>query len=697
MNTQDLSDEDLKTLYAVFSDEALEKIAELEQGLLQLERQPSDGELLNAIFRAAHTIKGSSSCIGLRDVSHCTHAIEEILDLMRRNRLAPEREIISLLLKAADTVREMVGSLSSQRPRDSSRCEELIKTMEQIKTAQEKKQFKIIFLPDPDLFTQGIDPSLIIEDLKSIGVITDIRAHTDAVPPLSEINHEKLYLRWDILIETDKDAEEVRRIFEFAGEKSEIKIIPTTVPRGDIPPLGQMLVDEGIVKAEDIDDALRTHRKLGEILVDNGKVSAGDLQQVVDKQNDRKIESFKHTVSSTIRVDLRKLDRLMNLVGEMVIINSMVQQIIQDKRFLTDYKTSNRLDDFFPRLQGIGRDIQESTLALRMLPVREVFQRFSRLVRELAESKRKNITLIISGEETELDKSVLDKITDPLIHLIRNAIDHGIEMPEERISRGKPAQGKIHLSAYQMGNSVYIEVEDDGRGLNREKILEKATSQGIISGASGLTDEQICHLILLPGFSTADKITDISGRGVGMDIVKKNIEFFNGKMQIRTKEGVGTTVSIKLPLTIAIIDGLTVSIGDEAFVVPLSSVVESLRPHREDVSTIGGKGEVIRIRGEYLPLFRLHELLGMPPCKTEPWDAIVVVILHQREKYCILVDELIGQQQVVIKSIGTVTPRVAAVAGGTILADGRVALVLDATGIVEMAANRAAGKERRSM
>ncbi|HAM53276.1 MAG TPA: chemotaxis protein CheA [Nitrospiraceae bacterium] len=695
MNTQDLSNEDLKTLHAVFSDEVLERIAELEQGLLQLERQPSDSDLLNAIFRAAHTIKGSSSCIGLQDVAHCAHAIEEILDLMRRNRLAPEREIISLLLKATDTVREMVGSLSSQRPCDSSRYVELIKTMEQIKTAQEMRQFKIIFLPDPDLFTQGIDPARIIEDLKNIGVITDIRAHTDAVPRLSEMNHEKLYLRWDILIDTDKDAEEIRKVFEFVGEKSEIKIIPTTVPRGDIPLLGQMLVDEGIVKVEDIDDALRTHRKLGEILVENGKVSAGDLQQVVDKQNDRKIESFKHTVSSTIRVDLGKLDRLMNLVGEMVIINSMVQQIIQDKRFLTDHESSNRLNDFFPRLQRIGTDIQESTLALRMLPVREVFQRFSRLVRELAASKGKNITLMVSGEGTELDKGVLDKITDPLIHLIRNAIDHGIEMPEERMSQGKPAQGTIHLSAYQMGNAVYIEVEDDGRGLNREKILEKAIAQGIIHGASGLTDEQLCHLILLPGFSTADKITDVSGRGVGMDIVKKNIEFFNGRMQIRTKAGVGTTVSIKLPLTLAIIDGLTVSIGDEAFVVPISSVMESLRPHREDVSTIAGKGEVIRVRGEYLPLFRLRDLLGLPPCKREPWDAIVVVILHEREKYCILVDELIGQQQVVIKSIGTAMPQVPDIAGGTILADGRVALVLDAMGIVEMATNSAAGKERR--
>jgi two-component system chemotaxis sensor kinase CheA len=324
-----------------------------------------------------------------------------------------------------------------------------------------------------------------------------------------------------------------------------------------------------------------------------------------------------------------------------------------------------------------------------MLPVGEVFQRFTRLVRELSASKDKSIELVITGEETELDKGVLEKITDPLVHLIRNSIDHGIETPEERLSKGKTEKGSIHLSAFQMGDSVYIEVEDDGRGLNKERIIEKAVSKGLISSAAGsirdMADDQIYSLIFLPGFSTADKITDVSGRGVGMDVVKKNIESLNGRVYINTKQDIGTTISIKLPLTLAIIDGLTVVIGEDVFVIPISSVVESLRPDKKDIKTLEEKAEVINVRGEYIPLLRLNGLLGIASWKKDPWDAIVVVTVHEGKKYCLMVDDLIGQQQIVIKNLGNATPRIRDIAGGTILGDGKVALVLDVPGIVEMA------------
>jgi two-component system chemotaxis sensor kinase CheA len=306
-------------------------------------------------------------------------------------------------------------------------------------------------------------------------------------------------------------------------------------------------------------------------------------------------------------------------------------------------------------------------------------------VRELSESKNKKIELIITGEDTELDKGVLEKITDPLVHLIRNSIDHGIETPEERLSKGKHEHGTVYLSAYQIGDSVYIDVEDDGRGLNKEKIIEKAILKGIIKSASGLADDYIYNLIFMPGFSTAESVTDISGRGVGMDVVKKNIESLNGKVYIRTKQDIGTTMSIKLPLTLAIIDGLTLLVGEEVFAIPITSVVESLRPKRMDVKSLNEKGEMINVRGEYIPLMRLYEILGITSWKKNPCDAIVIVTMHEGRKYGLLADELMGEQQIVIKNLGSATPKVSGIAGGTILGNGKVALVLDVPGVMEIA------------
>ena len=715
---------DFKKLHEIFVEEAAEKLVELEDGLLQLEKSPDDKELLNVIFRAAHTIKGSSASIGLPDISRFTHHMEEVLDLMRQEKLAPAKETINVLLEANDLIKEMVEGVTSEAVFDFGRCENSInniraiidqsviagtEAVEQVtppdivlpSTRKESTRgpeasgesspegtgdlYKILFVPDPDMFKRGIDPSVIIDDLKDIGTIVDIKACTDNVPVLSELNHENLYLRWDIFLKTEKNEHDIKKAFEFVEDGSEIIIFPVTAPGRDMSPIGKMLVDEGIVKAEDVDVALREQKRLGEILVEQGKVASSDLEKVLKKQRNKKADSLKNSISSTIRVDIAKLDHLINIVGEMVIIHSMFQQTIQGNS--NGRSTPERLDIIFSQLQRIGKNIQESAMSLRMLPVGEVFQRFTRLVRELAESKNKDIELIITGEETELDKGVLEKITDPLVHLIRNAMDHGIETPEERASKGKPQKGTLHLSAYQMGDSVYIEVEDDGKGLNKDKILEKAISKGIISSPSGLTDDQIYNMIFLPGFSTADKVSDISGRGVGMDVVKKNIDMLNGKVYIRTKTDVGTTMSIKLPLTLAIIDGLKVLVGDDIFIIPITSVLESLRPPKDNVKTFAEKGEVINVRGEFIPLIRLHEELGLTPWKTNPWEAIVVLVSHDNKKRCILVDELVGEQQVVIKNLGTATPKIPEISGGTILGDGKVALVLDVPGIIETSLN----------
>jgi two-component system chemotaxis sensor kinase CheA len=704
---------DFKKLYEVFVEEAMEHLENLEEGLLQLEKSPDNGDLLNAIFRAAHTIKGSSGSLGLKDISSFTHIKEEILDAVRNGEIAPDKELISILLEGVDLLKEMVAAVSEERVFDFDRCRGVMDRMKEIMETRRapvsacsdsarntppmqgrdgvgRMSYMIMFRPAADLFRRGINPAMILEDLRSLGDVVDLRAYADVIPPLSEIDPENVYLSWDFKLETDHDESAIREKFTFVEDGSEILISPVKACTGEIPLVGQLLVENNIVSREDVEEALKEQKKLGEILVGKGKATESEIEKVLEKQNAQKAESFKKSISSCIRVDLKKLDHLVNLVGEMVIIHSMFQQALPGGSVQNNGITASateRCDAIFSQLQRIGRDIQESTMALRMLPVGEVFQRFVRLVRELSSSKGKNVELFISGEETELDKGVLEKIADPLVHLIRNAIDHGIETPKERKTAGKSAQASVSLRAYQQGDAVYIEVEDDGCGLNKERIVKKAMEKGIIADADGLTDEQVYKIIFLPGFSTAEKVTDVSGRGVGMDVVKKNIEALNGSVSIKSGKGIGTTISIRLPLTLAIIDGLTVLVGGESFIIPLTSVVESIRPSGKEVNTIEGKGEVVDIRGEYIPLIRLHELLNVESLKKSPSEAIVVVTQHKSNKFGLMVDDLVGEQQVVLKNLGKATPKVKDIAGGTILGDGRVALVLDVPGIVEMTTN----------
>lgn len=726
---------DLSKLKGIFVEETMEKLEELENGLLQLEKSSDDKELLNTIFRAAHTIKGSGGSLGFNDISKFTHRMEELLDLVRQDKLTPDKEMISTLLEATDMIKEMTENISTDSEFAFERCGPLMTKMEGMKigsnqlsavssqqsaisnqqaedktpqteaSSPEAQTYRIIFAPDREILMRGIDPSMIIEDLKGLGEITSISADIDAVPELHELDPETLYLKWDILLRTDKSLEDIKKVFEFVEEGSEIKILPVTVPAEETPLLGKLLIEEGLVKPCDVKEALKTQKRLGDILVEQGKAAPEDIQKALDKQNIKKTDSFKAAVASSIRVDIGKLETLTNLVSEMVIIQSMFQQALttggQGASAVSGRKDegnnegnsrhlSEKVDLLFSHLQRIGKDIQESAMSLRMLPVGEVFQRFARLVRELSASRNKNIDLVITGEDTELDKGILEKITDPLVHLIRNSIDHGMETSEERLAAGKTAKGAIHLSAYQMGDSIYIDVADDGRGLNRKKIIDKAVSKGLINNAEGLTDAQINNLIFLPGFSTADSVTDISGRGVGMDVVKKNIDALNGRVFIRTEQGKGTTISIKLPLTLVIIDGLTVLVGDETFVIPLSSVIETIRPGRKDVRTLNEKGDVIDVRGEYIPLLKLYKLLGISAWNENPWDAIVIVTAYEGRKYCLLIDDLLGQQQVVIKSLGTAVPKISDIAGGTILGDGKVALVLDVPGLIEKTMQQAA-------
>jgi two-component system chemotaxis sensor kinase CheA len=654
---------DLKRLYNVFVDEAFEKIAELEEGLLQLEKTPDDKDLLNNIFRAAHTIKGNSATVGLYEISRFTHKLEEILDLLRGEIRVPDKGLIDILLEATDQLRVMVESVASEGSFDPSRSEKLIEKMESLKEETAEKEYRISFTPAPDLLLRGINPAFIFEDLKKEGRILSINADIERVPRLSELNPEELYLRWDILYRTEQGIKEIEDLFEFARFGSELDITTTSAFPSEVSPTERGPLT--VCPEEEVE--LKEKRKEKEREATGAEGEKGVL--------------FTRPTLSTIRVDLKKLDYLMNMVGEMIITHSMFQEVITDEAD----SIPERLKLLFPQLLRIGREIQESVMSLRMIPVGELFHRFKRVVRELSDKENKEIELKITGEETELDKGIIDRIYDPLVHIIRNAIDHGIETPDVRKRKGKPMRGTIHLSAYQTGDSVYIEIIDDGKGIKKEEIFRKALSKGLINDSAEMSDAQIFNLLFTPGFTTSEKVTDVSGRGVGLDVVKRDIESLNGKVYINTEEDAGTTIGLKLPLTLAIIDGLTVLIGDDVFIIPVTSVIESIRPRMEDVKTVSEKGEVINVRGEYIPLIRLYEHLGLRPRKKNPWEAIVVIVSSEKKKFCFMVDELLGEQQTVLKNLGTALPRLTDISGGTILGNGRVALVLDVSGIIETA------------
>ncbi|MDQ1272114.1 MAG: two-component system, chemotaxis family, sensor kinase CheA [Planctomycetota bacterium] len=443
--------------------------------------------------------------------------------------------------------------------------------------------------------------------------------------------------------------------------------------------IGEILVESGDISKEQLEIALQEQgqgqgQRLGEILVEKVIItpekinSALKVQSVVGKPS-----------SETVKVDTQKLDNLINLVGELVIANALINDGLGN--------TTNGSNKNLSHLNKIVKDIQDQVMCMRMVPLKSTFQKMARLVRDVSAKVGKKVQLEISGEDTELDKTVIDEIGDPLVHIIRNSIDHGIEAQNERISTGKPAEGLVRLNAFHRGGNIVIEIEDDGKGLCKEKLLKKAIEKGLIEEDASLSDQQIYNLIFAAGFSTAEKVTDVSGRGVGMDVVKKNVERLRGKVEISTVEGKGTKISIKLPLTLAIIDGMIVQVGTEKYIVPMLSIEKSIRPKKEDVSTVQQRGELINVRGSLLPMVRLHNLYNVQPKKTNPWEALVLIVEGEGQRCGILVDDLLGQQQIVIKSLGEQFHNIRGIAGSAILGDGRIGLILDVGGIMSMALN----------
>jgi len=689
-----------ENLQQIFIEEATDLLKDLENSLIELEDRPTDFELVNQIFRAMHTIKGSAALTGMTEISDFVHHAEDLLDQIRHETIDVNPDIIDILLKSTDVIKAMVNSLyDSSIIVSKRRKEELIESInffkvednskdletqkKEVPTDEKEKVFKVKLDLNESFFSTGTDPILLIEDLAELGRILDININLTRIPELFELKAENCYLKWQLILRTKETEEKIHEVFLFVESDNHISIEEVTEDfEGDFDKTladkltGEILVERGILDAKDIRESLETQNKLGDILENQGKVAKEQIEKVVEEQS----QSRKIQEKSKIKVDADKLENLINSMADLVISQARLRELTINTHEKVSMELSNALDEMDTKI----RSLQEDIMSTRMIPVGNTFIRYKRLVRDLSQEQNKDVNFILKGKETELDKTVIEKIADPLKHMIRNAIDHGIETPEVRVKAGKNPEARLELNAYHKEGKVIIEVSDDGSGLDQEKILNKAIENGIVQPEDELSESAIYNLIMAPGFSTKEVVTETSGRGVGMDVVKNNIENLRGSINIMSKKGKGTTFRLKLPLTLAIIDGMKVKVGKEYFIIPLNSIMEFIRPKPEDFKTVESKGEVIQIRENYLSLARLYKILDLEPNVIDPSKGLVVVVQEDNKQICILVDEIIGQQQAVIKSLEDNYTYVEGMAGAAILGDGNVAMILDIATIIRM-------------
>lgn len=689
-------------LVKVFMEESEDEIRELESGLIRLEEDKNDEDTINRVFRAAHTIKGSAGLVGFDSVSIYTHTLENILDRIRKKDLTITKKLISTMLASVDFLKRMIAAGSDGEEIDEKEIEQSIQSLKRFSRAAKSAgdtQGELSKLKDmsgekiisvtmkfrPDILATGQDPIMLIQELKDLGEIIESRVYVDAIPDLYNLVPTTCYTSWDIIMRTNRPVSDVNNVFIFVMDENEISVadISSQYKEGiDLSlaekPIGEILVEKGLVTQNDVEEALMEHKTTGQALVEKGKVSRDAVEKMALAQS----QSRKIAKSSTIRVDTDKLDKLVNLVGEMVISVARMSQCASD---IADTALSRSLQGAISALERISRDLQEQVMRVRMVPVEGTFNRFRRVVRDLSFELGKKIEIKMSGTETELDKNVIEQISDPLKHMIRNSIDHGIEMPEERRRIGKSEIGTIWLKAFQREGNIYIEISDDGKGIDKKRVLAKAIEKGQAESGKSYSDKEIFDMLFAPGLSTSENVSELSGRGVGMDVVKRNIEDLRGSVEITSEEGNGSRFRIKLPLTLAIIDGMMVKVGTEVLTIPLSVIDKSVRPSKAEIKTVEGKGELVDIRGDYLPLVRLYQLFNLPSVKIDPTEALVVVLHGEQNRFGILVDDVLGQMQAVVKSIDKNFKKIEGTSGATILGNGKVSLILDVYSIERMA------------
>lgn len=677
-----------------YREEAAELLTELETALLDLEETPNDMELIGRIFRAMHTIKGSGAMFGFDEIARFTHEVETVYDQVRNSRISVTKDLIDLTLAARDQIRSMLEASCGGSPVDVLKSGQIIASLKAmmpravpVQQAQEKPvmsqtagvgagmvTYRICFKPSENIFRTGVDPVALIDELRQFGE-HKVVAHAMNIPLLNDLDPESCYVHWDIVLTTDRGVNAIRDVFIFVEDDSDIRIDVIDDGgqfdgEGGYKKLGEILVEKGDLTDEDLKRALGTQKRIGEMLVDSGVVDNAQIEAaLIEQQHIREIREKREKTeqTSSIRVASEKLDSLVNLVGELVTVQARLSQTAAGKN-------EAELLAISEEVERLTWELRDQTMNIRMLPIGSTFSKFKRLVRDLSKDLGKEIDLTTTGAETELDKTVIEKLNDPLVHLIRNCIDHGIELPADREKQGKPRAGNVHLSAMHSGAQVLIEIADDGRGLDAEAIRAKAIEKGLISSDAVLTEKELYSLILAPGFSTAKTVTNVSGRGVGMDVVKRAIDELRGTIDITSWQGQGSTITLKLPLTLAIIDGLLVRIGDGFYVITLSSVEECVELTHKDIENSHGR-HIANVRGKIVPYIRLRQEFGING--KRPDIEQIVITATDAGRIGFVVDQVIGEHQTVLKSLGKFYKGIEGISGATILGDGTVALIID--------------------
>lgn len=698
-NGADINKIDLERFNQVFFEECGEHLVEMERILVSLGDSEPDDEQLNAIFRAAHSIKGGAGIFGFQDMTVVTHVLESLLDKLRTHEIPFSTAMIDLFLEAGDVITMQLaghrdGAKVDQEAVDRIRTRlQQVVDGENIAPAPEKgastvvqvedetetisvactalHRYEMVFSPDPDIFKRGVRLENLLTELGELGALT-VHAQVAECDYFTAIDPEVCHTSWRFCLETTASEADIREIFEFVADEEQLEVrdcaagSAVVVEQAPSQSPAAPVVAVTAVSAVTVVTAPEEGFQLGRRAYDKDELAPAAYGRRTSE------------AESSIRVGVTKVDQLINQVGELVITQLMLAQTAAG----LDPVHYENLHRTLLQLERNTRDLQQSVMSIRLVPISIVFSRFPRMVRELAAKLSKQVELKTFGDSTELDKGLIEKITDPLTHLVRNCMDHALETPEVRGAAGKERCGTITLRASQVGGRIVIDVLDDGAGLNRDKILHKAAERGIAT-SDNMTDEEVWQLIFAPGFSTADAVTDISGRGVGMDVVLRNVQAMSGRVNISSEPGKGTRVTISLPLTLAILDGLSVAVGEEKFIIPLNSIIESLQPDAASLKTVNGN-KVVQVRGDYIPIIPLYELFNMQALVTEPEQGILILIDVDGEKAALLVDALLDEHQVVIKSIETNYRKVDGTAGATILGDGRVALILDVNSLMQM-------------
>ncbi len=736
---------DMNEIKEIFFQECEEQLAELESGLLKLNDGDRDPETVNAVFRAVHSIKGGAGAFGLDDLVSFAHVFETTLDCVRSGKLDPGQDVLKVMLKSADVLADLVSASRDGGGVDASRTRGLVKELEALahgdlpaaaggapKTAakpaeptvsvpqpvppaptddsgfqpipftfdafdegedpaMEGSVYEIVFTPRRALYSKGNEAALLLRDLSRLGEMS-IACDTDALPPLDKMDPEESYFGWKISLKTTRSEEDIRAVFEFAEWDCdlEVKLAEEAAPADELPmipvPFDLSILDDSAQGAEEEkhlepagEDVVAAAVSAAETAVGISAAAARAVERKEAAASASAQNSAAATAGQTIRVDLDRVDRLINLVGELVINQAMLSQSVIEN----ETGGASSINMGLEELQQLTREIQDSVMAIRAQPVKPVFQRMSRIVREVADMVGKQIRLVTEGENTEVDKTVIDKLAEPLTHMIRNAVDHGIETPEKREAAGKNPEGTVKLTAKHRSGRILIELQDDGAGINRERVRQKAIDNDLIAADANLSDDEIDNLIFMPGFSTADKISDISGRGVGMDVVKRSIQALGGRISISSRPGQGSTFTMSLPLTLAVLDGMVVTVAGQTLVVPLTAIVETLQPEASSIHSFGATQRLISIRNSFCPLVDVGRILNFRASQANPVEGVALLVESEGGgQRALMVDAIQGQRQVVIKSLEANYTHVPGIAAATILGDGRVALILDVDAVV---------------